>query len=156
MEHKIPCSMIQDLMPLHVDGLTSDLSNTEIERHLEECEECKARYSRMKSSIEQNKSRKQSNNERELDYLKKINISQKRNLIIGSIISFILGLSLPILKFTEPIMNTILNGGRMPAYYSARLNLIWSQILFKMIVSGIIVFLLYFIIRILIKKFKSK
>lgn len=156
MEHKIPCSIIQDLMPLHVDGLTSDLSNTEIERHLEECAECKTRYDRMKSSMGQNKSRKQSKNERELDYLKKINISQKRNLIVGSIISFILGLSLPILKFTEPIMKTILNGGRMSAYYSDRLSLIWSQILFKMIVSGLIVFVLYFIIRILIKKFKSK
>lgn len=152
MEHKIPCSIIQDLMPLYVDGLTSDLTNTEIERHLEECDECQAGYNRMKSSIENNNSRQ---SKREIDYLKKINISQKRNLLIGSIISFILGLSLPILRFTKSFIKTILNGGRIPAYYSARLSLIWPHILIKMIISGLIVVVLYFVIRLLIKKFKS-
>ena len=34
MKQNIPCEMIQDLLPLYVDGLTSDESSRQIEAHL--------------------------------------------------------------------------------------------------------------------------
>ena len=38
---KIPCEMIQDLLPSYIDELTSDITNREIEAHMKECERCK-------------------------------------------------------------------------------------------------------------------
>ena len=37
MNHKIPCDMIQDLLPLYIDGLTSETTTLEIKEHLETC-----------------------------------------------------------------------------------------------------------------------
>lgn len=79
---KIKCEVIKDLLPLYVDGLTSDVTNAEIEEHLGECPDCKAILNAMRmpegeefSMIDEN---------RELDFLKK---NKKRNkvILLGSI-----------------------------------------------------------------------
>lgn len=41
------CEMIRDLLPLYIDGLTSEESNGEIEKHLKTCKECRACYQEM-------------------------------------------------------------------------------------------------------------
>ena len=41
------CNIVKDLLPLYCDKLTSADSNEEIEKHLGECEECKAVYESM-------------------------------------------------------------------------------------------------------------
>ena len=43
------CTIIQDLLPLYCDGLTSPDSNEEIEKHLTECEKCREVYDNMKA-----------------------------------------------------------------------------------------------------------
>ena len=35
---KIPCEMIQDLLPSYIDELTSEVTNREVEAHVSECE----------------------------------------------------------------------------------------------------------------------
>ncbi len=40
MKETIDCRIIQDLLPLYVDGLTSNYSNQVVEAHLKECPEC--------------------------------------------------------------------------------------------------------------------
>ena len=74
---KIPCEVIRDLFPSYIDGLTSDVSNAEIEGHIGECHDCKAILDAMRmpegediSIVEENK---------ELDFLKK---NKKRNRLI--------------------------------------------------------------------------
>ena len=47
-KYKIKCEMIQDILPLYVDGLTSDVTNQEIEEHIAECEVCKAMLNHMR------------------------------------------------------------------------------------------------------------
>ena len=79
MKQNIPCEMIQDLLPLYVDGLTSDESSRQIEAHLETCGDCRSRYQRMKEDLERETQVKQKENEREIDYLKKIRKSSSRN-----------------------------------------------------------------------------
>ena len=37
---KLPCEIVQDLLPLYIDKLTSDVSNGEIEAHVAECKAC--------------------------------------------------------------------------------------------------------------------
>lgn len=39
---KIPCELVQDVLPLYHDGVCSDVSKNIVERHLRECEECTA------------------------------------------------------------------------------------------------------------------
>lgn len=51
MSHKIPCEIIRDLMPLYVDGLTSEATDWEVKGHLEECEPCRLVYERMKQEV---------------------------------------------------------------------------------------------------------
>ncbi|MGN0677364.1 MAG: zf-HC2 domain-containing protein, partial [Ruminococcus sp.] len=41
------CKIIQDLLPLYCDKLTSQESNEEIEKHLRDCEECTHIYENM-------------------------------------------------------------------------------------------------------------
>lgn len=156
MINNIPCEIIQDIMPLYVDALTSELSNAEIENHLGECEHCKGKYNSMKTSMGYAKSEKNNRNEKEINYLKKINLYQKRNLILGSIISFFLGMSIPILMLTVPIMITLLNGGEIPAYQIERFNMIWYIVVIKIVVSGLFVCALYLGLNFIFKKLKNK
>ena len=44
------CEIIQDLLPSYIDGLTSEVSNQEIEVHLKECTECRRYLEEMKSA----------------------------------------------------------------------------------------------------------
>ena len=48
MKDKIPCDIIQDLLPLYADGLTRENTGKEIEEHLKECALCRESYDRMK------------------------------------------------------------------------------------------------------------
>lgn len=44
---KYPCDMIQDLLPLYLDGVCGEESKVEIEKHLSECSVCKDFYTAM-------------------------------------------------------------------------------------------------------------
>ena len=88
MKQNIPCEMIQDLLPLYVDGLTSDESSRQIEAHLETCGDCRSRYQRMKEDLERETQVKQKENEREIDYLKKIRKSSIRKVFLGIFSAF--------------------------------------------------------------------
>ncbi len=45
------CAIIRDLLPSYVDGLTSEESNQEIEKHLESCEACREYLASMRKEI---------------------------------------------------------------------------------------------------------
>ena len=45
------CEMIRDLLPLYIDGLTSEESNREIEKHLKNCRGCQKYYQEMTGEI---------------------------------------------------------------------------------------------------------
>ena len=67
MNTKMDCRIIQDLLPLYVDGLTSMYSNQQIEAHLKECPTCTQMLEYMKEpdDIVQVE-------EREVDFMRKI------------------------------------------------------------------------------------
>ena len=72
MKQNIPCELIRDLLPLYVDGLTSEVSNREIKEHLETCGSCRDRYERMKREMEGEETAARTEKTREIDYLKKV------------------------------------------------------------------------------------
>lgn len=79
---KIPCSVIRDLFPSYIEGLTGEETNTVIEEHLQECEECSRILEEMRTP--QIKIREE--DRKEVDFLKK-NRKKNRNIIIGSVIA---------------------------------------------------------------------
>lgn len=45
---KIDCDIIRDLLPLYAEGMVSEKSKKAVERHLEECGECRKIYEKMR------------------------------------------------------------------------------------------------------------
>lgn len=45
------CEIIQDLLPLYCDGLASDATREEVERHVESCGVCRERLGQMKAAV---------------------------------------------------------------------------------------------------------
>ncbi len=47
---KIPCSVIQDLLPLYHDNVCSPESSAVIEEHLKDCENCQEAFHKLEDS----------------------------------------------------------------------------------------------------------
>ena len=90
-EQKIPCEIIRDLMPLYLDGLTNEVSGREIERHMEECGECRERFQRLQININTQGAEKRSERKNEIDYLKKVKKSArgKAAVSIVAVLAFV-------------------------------------------------------------------
>jgi len=78
------CDTVRDLLPLYIDGLTSDTSNMGIQKHLKYCQECTQYYKEMKGELS--------------DILPKVEISEaqllkktknKRKIVRGAVIGII-------------------------------------------------------------------
>lgn len=150
MNEKIPCNIIHDLLPLYVDGLTTEETNGYIKEHLEKCSDCQEEYSVYKKELATLEPITSDTEKKEVAYLKKINLFQKASLILGAIISFLLGACIPILTLA---VSVILSGG-IQEYQLARLRAawsVWSVELIKMAISGLIVCAVYIIVMLIIK-----
>lgn len=84
MKSKIPCDIIRDLFPSYLDGLTSETTNKEVDGHLEECEDCKAVLERMKEPKNMLNRIENSDDLKEIEFLKKVK-RRLRMVVIGSI-----------------------------------------------------------------------
>lgn len=81
MSEKISCEIIKDLLPTYIDGLSSDVTNKEIEKHLSHCKSCTTALEYMK-----NPDTEPINiGEKEIDIFKKVRKRTKR-VLYGSII----------------------------------------------------------------------
>lgn len=90
---KLPCDIIQDLLPSYADGLTSPASSEAIEAHLAECPTCAAAYAAMQTgSIEDVKGSEGSGSEGfpEIDYLKKIRSTNRKRILIAAVLVLLL------------------------------------------------------------------
>lgn len=93
---KIPCEMIQDILPLYVDGLTSETTDQEIRQHLDTCESCKDVYEAMSDEPELAGGL---NDLPEIEYLKQV---KRKNLkrVVGAVLAvFLLGAALLFAKY---------------------------------------------------------
>lgn len=90
---KLPCDIIQDLLPSYADGLTSPASSKAIEAHLAECPTCAAAYAAMQTgSIEDAKGPEGSGSEGfpEIDYLKKIRSTNRKRILAAVLLVLLL------------------------------------------------------------------
>lgn len=81
--------MVRDILPLYVDGLTSDETNKELELHMKDCDKCSLACQDMKKEFECDKATTKSDGEREINYLKKIRKNNQRKILIGVIGAFL-------------------------------------------------------------------
>lgn len=108
MKSNLKCEVVQDLLSLYIEDLTSDVTNKEIELHLDECRECKCTESNMRKEIEVD------NKEqiiKEVDYLKKVRKYNKKKIgiVIGVCVAFLLAFVCGL------IVNVFVIGNEMPA-----------------------------------------
>ncbi len=103
MKNKIPCEIIEDLLPSYIDKLTSEESNTTIKEHLLECENCRNILKRMDKEDEVITEE----DKKEIDFLKKNKKKQRRNIVIVIGIVALLYINLTLFGFT-------LTGEEMP------------------------------------------
>lgn len=148
MKNNVPCALVRDLAPLYAEDLVSDESREELETHIQECEECRAYYDRVTKDMECEKMEEIRQETMEIDYMKKIRRYQRINTILGAVTSFLLGIFLPVGIIG---ISVFLRKG-IPAYYWARLQLVWPLALLRMFVSGVVVCVIYCIINWLIRK----
>ncbi len=87
MKKTLDCPIVQDILPLYVENLTSEESNLAIRHHLEHCESCRNYYNDIKKPIETPKAL-----DIEIDYMRKANHSFKRknHIILGITTAFTL------------------------------------------------------------------
>lgn len=91
MKNKLTCEVVQDLLPSYVEGLTSQVSNEAIHRHLEHCMVCKDIVKRMEIFEEA----VNADEKKEIDFLKK-NKKKNTEILLSSvaitlILSFFIG-----------------------------------------------------------------
>jgi len=89
MKEKKDCKIIQDLLPNYIEKLTNDDTNTYMEEHLKECEECKEIFENMQKDLKLNNVKR---DDREVKYIKKYNNKLKllRNILLVIFVLFII------------------------------------------------------------------
>ena len=102
MEKNQTCKIIIDLMPNYLENLTSEQTNEFIEKHLQECENCRNVYKNMNMDLDI----KEKDDKKIINFLKKINNKMKILKIIILIIILVF-LGIIIRKFY--ILNKIAN-----------------------------------------------
>ncbi|MEH2953555.1 zf-HC2 domain-containing protein [Candidatus Merdisoma sp. JLR.KK011] len=140
MKHNISCALARDLAPLYAENLVSGETRGELEAHLETCESCRAYYQRITEKMEGDSMETARQEAMEIDYMKRIRVYQRTNAILGGIVSFLLGMLLPVgfLGLSVFVMQSGFSD-----YHWARLQLMWPIVLLRMAVSGIVVCLIY-------------
>ncbi len=83
MEKGKECDIVQDILLNYVDEVLSNTSRKFVEEHLETCPKCQDKLNNIRKDIEESK---EENEEKEIDYLKKVKkkINRKNQLLCAS------------------------------------------------------------------------
>ena len=83
MKNDLSCEVVRDLLPSYLDGVASGETKAAVERHMEECPDCRETLRRMKEPKETALTE-----EKEIDYLKKVRrrSSRKVAVILGIVV----------------------------------------------------------------------
>lgn len=104
---KTNCSVIEDLLPLYIDGVCGDESKKMVEEHLEKCHGCKIKYINLKEDIVVEHVEIEKNLEAVKPFKK---IKQKENIskvIIASLVVIFMGIQTGLFYYREAQNNKI-------------------------------------------------
>lgn len=144
MNKELPCYIISDLLPLYEDDVLSTQTKKDIDRHIEECEDCRKKLDVMKTKLNV----QSENKELKANPLKRIKSYQRTLIILGAIVAFILGACYPIASLGI----RVLLRGEVTAYQIERLKALWYVLVLKGCLVGIVVCAIYVLIVLLISK----
>ena len=77
----LSCNVVKDLLPSYIEGLVSEETAREIETHLAECADCRSEYEQMTAPMEMVITQE----EKELDYLKKVRTKNRLRVLYSAI-----------------------------------------------------------------------
>ena len=86
MKNELTCDVVEDLLPSYVENLTNTVTNEAILAHVEQCENCREKLERAKTTDLQG----QDTENREIDYLKKTKKGYQKKVMLGVILTGIL------------------------------------------------------------------
>lgn len=75
--NKLPCEVVQDLLPSYIDELTSEVTKNLVEEHVTECEDCQKVLSSMQNPEVEPVDEK---NKAEIDFLRKTRKKNRKNI----------------------------------------------------------------------------
>lgn len=78
MKHNI----FKDLAPAYIDKLTSEETNEQIESHMEQCEECRNYFNKMKGDLFSEYENEKRNDKRNIDYFKKVRSKNRKKITV--------------------------------------------------------------------------
>lgn len=92
MCEQLRCEVVQDLLPSYVDGLTSEVTTQAVNDHLASCKSCRQICERMKTKGDNLPDNEQMNvqNQKDVDYLKKIRKHNRLDIIIAVVILLVM------------------------------------------------------------------
>lgn len=102
---KLNCKLVQDLLPNYIERMTTSETNIFIEKHLEECKECKKTAEIMKKETEFDAKGER----RKIDYLKKYNRKMLVFKIIVGVVLALLVLGIAVKGYQWAIISKIYN-----------------------------------------------
>lgn len=76
---KLPCEVVEDLLPMYAEQLTRSVTNEMMEEHLRDCAACNQKYQRMCTPMEGEAPRE----EKEIDFLKKTRKRTQKIIILS-------------------------------------------------------------------------
>ncbi len=89
-ELKIPCTLVQDLLPLYIEQLTCAESDQLLREHLADCEVCQTQEALLRSTVTAALTEQQQEEKAEINYLKKLRQSGRKKLLFGLLTAAIL------------------------------------------------------------------
>lgn len=88
MKHNV----FKDLTPAYIDKLTSEETNVEMEKHMNQCEECRNYLNSMKESLFAEDENERKKDKRSVDYFKKVRSKNRKKIltIVSSLLAIFL------------------------------------------------------------------
>lgn len=92
MNHNI----FKDLIPSYIENLTSEETNKLMEKHMEQCEECREYFREMQDDLLIERTSEQKDDKRNIDYLKKVRSKNRKKIFVitGSLLALFLILTI--------------------------------------------------------------
>ncbi|MBD7945084.1 zf-HC2 domain-containing protein [Psychrobacillus sp. Sa2BUA9] len=86
-------SVFRDLVPSYIENLTSEETNNEIEKHMEQCEDCRQYVKEMQEDLLVQHTDEKKKEEKGIDYFKKVRSKNRKKIfiIVGSLLSIFIG-----------------------------------------------------------------
>lgn len=75
-------SVFKDLAPAYIDKLTSEETNEQIEKHMDQCEECRNYLNKMKEDLLSEDENGRRKDKRNIDYFKKVRSKNRKKIVV--------------------------------------------------------------------------